>query len=91
MRSSHWEYLGFLLVGVSSASIVSGAATYWYLQQHSMVNPQYANYLLPLMIAGICIIPLGAFALFQAGRKKHMETSESTEPIPPPPPPPPLP
>jgi hypothetical protein len=56
-----------------------------------MVNPQYANYPLPLMIAGICIIPLGAFALFQAGRKKHMETSESTEPIPPPPPPPPLP
>ncbi len=91
MRSSHWEYVGLVLVGIGAASSISGAITFFYFQQQSGTSPQYSSYPLPLLIAGICIIATGVIALIQARKKKHREESESTAPLPPPPPPPPPP
>lgn len=90
-RSAHWEYLGFVLVGVGVAFCISGSIALFYLQQHPSIHPQYAPYPVPLLIAGSCIIFPGAAALIYSRMKKTRESSEDMIPPPPPPLPPPPP
>lgn len=87
MRSSHMEYVGYVLIGVAAALLASGSVSLFYFQQHPETNPQYSLYPIPLMILGAGALVSGIGALLLAkGRKK----TEQVPPPPPPPPPPPL-
>jgi ABC-type antimicrobial peptide transport system permease subunit len=96
MRSSHWQYLGFILIGVGSGLAIAGLIAFTYFQQYYWISSPYRAISLPLLIIGICFIGLGIIALWQANKKKHLELiniglSPSLPPpplsIPPPPPP----
>ena len=88
MRHSHWEYLGFVLVGIGAALAITGTVTWFYFQQYRDTNPQYHSYPLPLLITGPCLVIAGIAALIRARMKKQKESFGGTVPIPPPPPPP---
>jgi multisubunit Na+/H+ antiporter MnhG subunit len=96
MRSSHWQYLGYVLVGVGSGLSASGLIAFIYFQQpyliSSLARAKYQPFTLPLLIVGICIIAVGILTFRRDREKRRHETEGEIQPIYlPPPPPPPLP
>lgn len=93
MRSSHWQYLGYMLVGVGSALSISGLIAFIYFQQpyliSSLARTKYQPFTLPLFIVGICIIVVGIITFRQAREKRRYEIEGEEQPmyLPPPPPP----
>jgi hypothetical protein len=83
MRSSSWEYVGYVLVTVGCSLALTGTVALFSLQQGNLRNMQYSPYLLPILVAGIVFAVSGAMAFIKAGKKRKQE-------FPPPPPPPPL-
>lgn len=95
MRSSHWLYLGYVLVGVGSGLSISGLIAFIYFQQRYWISSPYRSFTLPVFIVGICVIALGIVAFRQARKKGRLGEGEmpplylpSLPPPPPPPPPP---
>jgi len=91
MRSSHWQYLGYVLVGIGSGLSVSGMVAFIYFQQRYWISSPYRSITLPLLIAGICIIALGVLTFRQARKKRKFEIEVERPSVYLPPPPPPLP
>jgi hypothetical protein len=91
MRSFHWEYLAFVLFAVGFALTLSGSITCLYYQQHPLVNTQYDEYPIPMMIIGASAIFTGTLAIFRSRTRKTEETTLDGLLPPPPPPPPPSP
>ena len=89
MRSSHWQYLGYVLVGLGSGLFISGLVAFIYFQQHPGISSQYRSITLPLLIIGICIIILGILTFRRARKKRRLEEGEMPQLYLPPPPPPP--
>ena len=92
MRSSHWQYLGYVLVGVGSGLSASGLVAFIYFQQRYWISSQYRSISLPLLIIGIFVIAIGILSFYRDREKRRHETEGEIQPIYlPPPPPPPLP
>ncbi|MCJ7424497.1 hypothetical protein MUP01_09565 [Candidatus Bathyarchaeota archaeon] len=93
MRSSHWEYLGYMSVGVGSALTACGSIAFSYFQSHFARSPQYSSYSIPLLIFGIGVMVMGvlAFVRYRKIRREEIEKGQylPPPPVPPPPPPPP--
>ncbi|MCJ7793359.1 hypothetical protein MUP42_00340 [Candidatus Bathyarchaeota archaeon] len=87
MRSSDWQYLGYVLVGVGGSFAISGAIALYSLQQELLTKNQYSPYFLPILLIGIFIAALGIVAFFQYIRKKKKEIPPPPSPNLPPPPP----
>ncbi len=86
MRSSEWQYIGYVLVAVGGALILTGAISLYAVQQGLLVKTQYNDYFLPTLLVGLLLTALGVVAFFKSKQKQ--------EPLPPPPspnPPPPPP
>jgi hypothetical protein len=86
LRSPHWEYLAYVLLGVGTALLVSGIATLLYFQRHPEVNPQYGPYPIPLTIAGACTVVLSIFPFARSKKQRIKEIGENEACLPPPPP-----
>jgi hypothetical protein len=87
MRSSDWQYLGYVLVGVGGSFAISGAIAPYSIQQELLNKNQYSHYFLPILLIGMFITALGIVAFFQYIRKKRKETPPPPSPDLPPPPP----
>ena len=86
MRSSDWQYIGYVLVAVGGALILTGAIALYAVQQGLLVKTQYNDYFLPTLLVGLLLTVIGVVAFFKSKQKQ--------EPVPPPPspnPPPPPP
>jgi len=89
MRSSHWQYLGYVLVGVGSGLSISGLIAFIYFHQRYWIIFQYRSFTLPLLIVGICVVAAGVVTFRQAREKRRHEIEEGEKPpmyLPPPPP-----
>jgi hypothetical protein len=86
MRSSDWQYLGYVLVGVGGSFTLSGAIALYIVQQELLNKNLYSDYFLPILFIGIFIAALGSMAFFQYIRKKKKETLPPPYPDLPPPP-----
>jgi len=86
MRSSDWQYLGYVLVAVGSALALSGSVALHYFQQGLLSGTRYGASFAPILLVGIAIAVLGIVAFVRARLKRKYEL-----PPPPPLPPPPLP
>jgi hypothetical protein len=87
MRSSDWQYLGTVFLGVGSALAVSGSVAFYTYQQGSLTNTRYTPYFLPILLIGIVIAVIGAASFFNVRQRSRNKVPPP--PIPPPPPPPP--
>ena len=74
MRSSDWQYLGYVLVGVGGSFVLSGAIALYIVQQELLNKNLYRDFFLPILLIGIFIAALGSMAFFQYIRKKKEET-----------------
>jgi hypothetical protein len=86
MRSSNWQYLGYVLVGVGGSFALSGAIALYIVQQELLNKNPYSDYFLPILLIGIFITDLGILTFFQYIRKKKKETLPPPSPDLPPPP-----
>jgi hypothetical protein len=84
-RSSDWDYIVYLSIGVGASLTITGSAALLYLQERALINQRYASLPLPIVFVGICFIAFGMLAFIRRGGKARMEQET------PPPPPPPLP
>ena len=87
MRSSDWQYLGYVLAGVGGSFAISGAIALYSLQKELLTKNQYSPYFLPILLIGIFIAALGIVAFSQYIRKKKKEIPPPPSPNLPPPPP----
>lgn len=88
MRSFHWEYLASVLFAFGFALTLSGSITYVYYKQRPLVNTQYDEYPIPMMIVGVSAIFMGTLAILRLRTRKTEETTlDGLFPPPPPPPP----
>ena len=78
MRSPHWEYLGYVFVGVGVAFLITGSFTFSF-QKTLIVNSRYSLYPILLMIAGISMIILGILSFMRSRTVRRNEA-----PLPPP-------
>ena len=94
MRSNHWEYVGFVLLGLGLSLTVSTSIVGVYYEQRPQTNPQYIGYPIPLLASGICITALSILTFHKSRKRKKIEETEGAllppppPPLPPPPPPP---
>ena len=88
MRSSHLQYLGYVLIGIGSGLLISGLIAFIYFQQRPWIISQYRGIALPLVIVGICLIILGIVAFYRAREKGRHELEGEIPPLYLPPPPP---
>ena len=84
MRSNHWDYLGFILLALGLAFIISGSIIYVSYQQYPQKKMQYSGVQVPLIMTGFCFSVLSIFAFRKYRAKKKAEAMESTL-LPPPP------
>jgi ABC-type multidrug transport system permease subunit len=87
-HSSSWQYLGTVFIGVGLSLALSGSVAFYAFQQGNLMNVQYTPYFLPIMLAGVIVLALGAISFLRARQKSRSEVPPPP-PIPPPPPPPP--
>jgi hypothetical protein len=85
MRSSSWEYSGFVLVGVGSAMLVVGLLTYFSSQILQGRTLRYSSYPVPMVFLGVLMMIAGTIALIRSRRMSREDLPPP--PIPPPPPP----
>jgi hypothetical protein len=87
MRTSNWQYIGYVLTGVGGAFALSGAIALYSLQEELLAKNQYNSYFLPILLTGIFITGIGIGAFFQYIRKRKKEVPPpSSSDLPPPPP-----
>lgn len=88
MRSSEWQYLGYVSAGFGLGLVVSGVISLFYMYEHGLMRHRYGSYLLPLLSIGLCFLIAGLAASFVA-RERRLEENKKSGLLPPPPPPPP--
>ena len=85
MRSSDWQYIGYVLVAVGGAFIITGAIALLNFQQ-GQIKIQYGDYFLPLLLVGLLLTVMGGLAFFKSKQKQSIPPPPPS-PNPPPPPP----
>jgi hypothetical protein len=88
MRSSDWQYLGYVVAGVGISFAFSGAIALFGLQQGIFGKTQYASSLVWILFFGVLLAVLGvaAFFVYLSRNKIHAPSPPPFPDLPPPPP-----
>lgn len=76
MRSSSWQYMGCVLIGVGGAFSIAALAILWYLQKVFVNSLRFSAYHQPMIFGGVGMIIAGASALIVSRTKREGKTQE---------------